>query len=204
MKLLFSLSAVSAIALAAPASAAVILFDGFESPTSTGITYGGTDAAGAVFVGDTGLQSNNSPFNYVNTPEGTQSAHLQNLGSFSYQLNSLVAGTSYALSYFSAQRPNYGISSYTVSFNGVQIGTFSPTSTSWTSQNLSFIANGRSGSLVFSGNDVGGDHNVGFDAVSVTGAVPEPATWAMMIAGFGMIGVGVRSRRKMSARVAHA
>lgn len=28
------------------------------------------------------------------------------------------------------------------------------------------------------------------------GAVPEPATWAMMIAGFGMIGASVRQRRR--------
>ena len=35
-------------------------------------------------------------------------------------------------------------------------------------------------------------------------AVPEPATWAMMLAGFGMIGFGLRSRRKQAARVTYA
>lgn len=35
-------------------------------------------------------------------------------------------------------------------------------------------------------------------------AVPEPATWAMMIAGFGMIGFGLRHRRKQSLRVTYA
>ena len=30
------------------------------------------------------------------------------------------------------------------------------------------------------------------------GAVPEPATWAMLIAGFGMVGVSVRRRRGMA------
>ena len=30
-----------------------------------------------------------------------------------------------------------------------------------------------------------------------TGAVPEPATWAMMLAGFGLVGLGVRRRRTM-------
>ena len=30
----------------------------------------------------------------------------------------------------------------------------------------------------------------------VAGAVPEPATWAMMILGFGMVGAGLRLRRR--------
>jgi PEP-CTERM motif len=33
------------------------------------------------------------------------------------------------------------------------------------------------------------------------GQVPEPATWAMLIAGFGFIGAGVRRARKAGARV---
>lgn len=35
-------------------------------------------------------------------------------------------------------------------------------------------------------------------------AVPEPSTWAMMLVGFGMVGYGLRSRRKPSVRVAYA
>lgn len=35
---------------------------------------------------------------------------------------------------------------------------------------------------------------------SVT-AVPEPATWAMMLAGFGMIGFGMRSRKRHTVKV---
>lgn len=33
------------------------------------------------------------------------------------------------------------------------------------------------------------------DGVSLTSAVPEPATWAMMMLGFGMIGVAARRKR---------
>jgi hypothetical protein len=29
----------------------------------------------------------------------------------------------------------------------------------------------------------------------VNGAVPEPASWAMMIGGFGMVGAAMRRRR---------
>lgn len=31
------------------------------------------------------------------------------------------------------------------------------------------------------------------------GAVPEPASWAMLIVGFGMVGAGLRQRRKLGA-----
>jgi uncharacterized repeat protein (TIGR03803 family) len=41
----------------------------------------------------------------------------------------------------------------------------------------------------------------GFD-VGGTGAVPEPASWAMLIAGFGLTGAVMRRRRRMTAVVA--
>ena len=37
-------------------------------------------------------------------------------------------------------------------------------------------------------------------APPVTGAVPEPAVWGMMIGGFGMVGVSLRRRRKTLAK----
>jgi hypothetical protein len=36
---------------------------------------------------------------------------------------------------------------------------------------------------------------------AATAAVPEPATWAMMIAGFGAVGYAMRRRQKVTARV---
>ncbi|GAA0487365.1 hypothetical protein GCM10009096_32800 [Parasphingorhabdus litoris] len=35
-------------------------------------------------------------------------------------------------------------------------------------------------------------------------AVPEPATWAMMIGGFGLVGGALRRRRKMATKVSYA
>ncbi|QDZ08990.1 PEP-CTERM sorting domain-containing protein [Sphingomonas panacisoli] len=54
----------------------------------------------------------------------------------------------------------------------------------------------------------GSDESWGLDNFSVTlngnanGAVPEPATWAMMVMGFGAVGGALRSRRKATLRYA--
>ncbi len=48
----------------------------------------------------------------------------------------------------------------------------------------------------------GSDNNDGFKLYSVSfdaPAVPEPATWAMMILGMGMVGAGLRLRRRQTA-----
>ena len=37
----------------------------------------------------------------------------------------------------------------------------------------------------------------GLGTVTLGGPVPEPATWAMMIAGFGLVGAGLRRRRRL-------
>ena len=36
---------------------------------------------------------------------------------------------------------------------------------------------------------------IAFDRLQVKGAVPEPASWAMLITGFGMVGFAARRRR---------
>lgn len=41
-------------------------------------------------------------------------------------------------------------------------------------------------------------------ASSVAGAVPEPTTWAMMLAGFGMIGFAARKRSSVKTNVTYA
>jgi PEP-CTERM motif len=40
---------------------------------------------------------------------------------------------------------------------------------------------------------------VGVDSLAPTNAVPEPASWAMLIAGFGLTGAAMRRRRTLSA-----
>jgi PEP-CTERM motif len=50
--------------------------------------------------------------------------------------------------------------------------------------------------------DTSGVYSITLSPVSVP--VPEPATWAMMLAGFGLVGFGLRSSRRQAVRVTYA
>lgn len=52
--------------------------------------------------------------------------------------------------------------------------------------------------FAFGGGLLNGDIIVGQSQVTATAPVPEPATWGMMILGFGMIGALLRSRRSQT------
>ena len=57
-------------------------------------------------------------------------------------------------------------------------------------------------SIVLNGaGDQGNWDNVRLDGPSGTGGVPEPASWALLIAGFGMVGASLRRRRQGAAPV---
>lgn len=66
------------------------------------------------------------------------------------------------------------------------------TSSTWTRFAFGFIADGTSNTISFS--ELNGPSYIGLDDVSIA-AVPEPATWAMMIAGFAAIGFAAYRRR---------
>lgn len=72
--------------------------------------------------------------------------------------------------------------------NGINFQLFSTT----------FAATGSSTSIAFSNGTAVGDNYAGLDDVALT-AVPEPATWAMMILGFLGMGATLRQRRRALA-----
>ncbi len=45
------------------------------------------------------------------------------------------------------------------------------------------------------------DRSISFSLNGITGAVPEPATWAMMILGFGLVGAALRQRRSAQIKL---
>lgn len=68
--------------------------------------------------------------------------------------------------------------------------------------NIAIFAN-ETNTLTVSGISRGGGAYGGQLSFSPTAAVPETATWIMMLMGFGMVGAGVRYRKR-SATVAYA
>ncbi|HTI31184.1 MAG TPA: PEPxxWA-CTERM sorting domain-containing protein [Sphingomonas sp.] len=46
----------------------------------------------------------------------------------------------------------------------------------------------------------GNDYNGNFELSSVAGAVPEPGSWALMIGGFGLIGLATRRRHRIAVQ----
>jgi hypothetical protein len=82
--------------------------------------------------------------------------------------------------------PDYALPSH--GFSGWSVETLNVTATS-TSEVLSFLAHGNLPVPPFAL----------LTGVSLTGAVPEPASWAMMIVGLGAIGAAVRRRSRLLA-----
>jgi hypothetical protein len=64
----------------------------------------------------------------------------------------------------------------------------------WQTYAFNFLGTGSLTTLLFSSRGPGMNVDAVLDDVSVTVAVPEPATWAMLLLGFG--GVGFTLRRK--------
>jgi choice-of-anchor C domain-containing protein len=75
-------------------------------------------------------------------------------------------------------------------------------------QSFQFTATGNQTTLTFASASDEGAFGPVIDAVQVIAPVPEPATWATMLFGFGLVGFGLRKRkagqRQARLRVAYA
>jgi len=111
--------------------------------------------------------------------------------------NAVFGGGSYVLTF------NLGGNSRTLPgrTTTITLGDWSTTITlqpydGWTSQSFNIVTSG--GALTFSENGPANYQGNILDNVSLS-AVPEPATWAMMIIGFGAVGTMVRASRRRQA-----
>lgn len=221
LRALFLAAAVSGAALAGSAAHATqLLTDGsFEDPAigggnytypgqsdgtipQIGATQGGWTFDGAAIVGATGGNAwygGSAPAGQ----DGDQFAALQGLSTISQTFT--MMGSTLNLSWIAAGRPFMGCcngdQNYNVTLNGASLGSFSTFSgEAFTAQSLVVggLTDGASYTLAFQG-AVNGDQTAFIDQVSATGAVPEPAAWALMIVGFGGAGALLRGKRRTVA-----
>ena len=73
----------------------------------------------------------------------------------------------------------------------------------WATETLDFVATGSSTLITLHGGASGAQQAaIGLDNVrveAIAGGVPEPASWALMLGGFGMVGGALRSRKRAVA-----
>lgn len=119
-----------------------------------------------------------------------------------------VAGKSYVVTFLLAGNPDGGpvVKPVTVSATGNGSGGYSFDTTGhsraamgWQSFTYNFTATGISTTLSFA-SGAQSAYGPALDGVSVT-AVPEPAGWALLIAGFGLVGGQIRRRRRIHAAI---
>jgi hypothetical protein len=201
--------ALTAFAGSASASTYQIVDGSFESPNS-GYQYD-PQYTDAVFTGNAGVDG--GQFGFATPPDGAQDGFLQTgAGAAVISLNvyGLIGGDTYSFSFYDAQRSGYGLNPYTVAVNGQTIYSGTPSSTAFTQVTTdSFVSPLGPIVITFTAPDHPGDNDTAIDAITLNGApgvgttyvnptptgVPEPASWALMLLGFGGAGAAVRSRR---------
>jgi hypothetical protein len=116
-------------------------------------------------------------------PDGTQAAFLQQDNSFFWQtIAGFTVGESYEVSFYLAQRPGYGANGVKVSLGGIDLGTYTPSSTAFDLVTTAIMtASASSMTLRFEGTNpvVVGDTASAIDLVSIQ-QVPEPGTAALL------------------------
>lgn len=210
-----------ALCAATPASAVTVNLvtnGGFESPT-IGTFYQNYGAhtndpySGLAFPGWSVTTNNVDIVSQLSGPfpgaayQGTQYLDLVGYGSTGgvSQTFGTVAGRTYNLFFAFSNNPG-SLPSASADFSvfgtqsllsgSVSHGGATPSALNWATLSRSFIADSTSTTLTFTNTVGGANGGVFLDGVSVSSAVPEPSTWAMMLIGFAGLGfIGYRRSR---------
>jgi hypothetical protein len=111
-------------------------------------------------------------------------------------VSGLTVGTTYKLTWDYGGRTGGGPDFLDVYFGGKWLTTDSGSIGYWTPNTFLVTATSTSEALVFSSEITSGAQSYGNEITNVSLSVPEPATWAMMAAGFAGLGfLGLRGRR---------
>ena len=113
-----------------------------------------------------------------------------------------IAGTEYALSFWYSNRTNTAIATNGISFglgNGwiaaPALAVNNSGNNQWSQVNYNFIAGGGTTTLSFMSTGNSDSYGTSLDNVSVTAAIPEPSTYALMFGGLAAVGFIARRRR---------
>jgi hypothetical protein len=211
MKAWTSIAAASALfgalACAQAASAAVVLQDNFD-----------TDTATLNWPGDATFTSIPAPGNVNGSPSVDLVGASDGFGSLAYSGNSVdldgSTGTGFSPAGEIQSVASLGTGTYTVSFElagnmrgapaqnltvsvGGQSQTFSvPASDGYSLKTLTF--SNASGQVSFTDDGPATQQGMLLDNIVVS-SVPEPATWEVMLMGFGGLGAAMRNKRRKLA-----
>jgi choice-of-anchor C domain-containing protein len=206
----FILGLAALAALPSGANAAAFINGSFETGPAAGsfitLNNGSTAITGWTVVGATGA-SVDYIGSYWQNGDGRHSVDLNGSGPVRgavQQTFDTLAGATYLVKFLMSGNPAGlpVIKELNVSATGNATAryTFDTATTSlaamgWVSQTYKFIATGSSTTLKFASGDPG-SFGAAVDGVSVV-AVPEPATWAMMIGGLALAGMQMRRRKSV-------
>ncbi len=194
------------VALSSAAQAQVIFSDNFDAntPGLNAVPFGWTVSSGTVdiigwpyfydFVPGSGR--------YIDLDGSTGSAGVLST------ILTLESGTQYTASFQLAGNHRDGSPETVTSILGVGIGNVSNTfslaqDAGWTDYSMVFTPS-VTGNYILSFGNSGGDNigmlldNVSVDGGAITSPIPEPGTYAMLLAGLGLLGFAAR-RRKLKA-----
>ena len=196
---MFKILSIAALALAsaAPASAAVILFSSFDDITSPdfatqGYTIiptadGWTGGARGIEIQNNGVAGapHSSP-NLVELDTTGNSSMFYNLGPGTYRVN-----------YWYSPRPGNSANSNRIglTIGGSELDVASAlggSNTMWQLRSVRFTTTG--GDLTFDARGPSDGLGGYLDDITIS-TVPEPEVWGLMLAGFAMVGMSVRRRK---------
>lgn len=201
-------AALAAALVAGGASAAILVNGSFEEGADPGsfITLGnGSTAITGWTVKGHGVDYIGS---YWTAAHGDRSVDLSALnGGTIQQTIDTIVGKTYKVTFWLAGNPDGGQGDKFVatSVSGDQVNSFSfhvgggntKQNMGWTQHSYTFKAFDPTATLAFN-SQTHTPYGPALDNVSIS-AVPEPATWAMMIMGFGGVGAAVRASRRKQA-----
>lgn len=206
-KLLLTAAGVAAVTIAAPSSAAIIITAGPGAVQPSENVLANTSLTAQTVFGFTNQSNTQVSFTSLNsellssTSSNGQARFNTPDGSLDAARFFLTGGGSFTEAEFNLFFAAQGTNQVSISVNGGAAQTFA-------------IGNGQN---FFGIRATGGDviTSIAFDTNGAgvtdlrqvrvggfTAPIPEPATWAMMIGGFGMLGASMRRRRRSAVTFA--